>query len=57
MTREFRTRTTRVPVAKTIQLDEKTSLPLMVTQSGSPQGYIRYTAKPGTVLCGGEKSG
>ena len=56
VTREFRTRTTRVPVAKTIQLDEKTSLPLMVTQSGSPQGYIRYTAKPGTVLCGGEKA-
>ena len=56
VTREFRTRTTRVPVAKTVLLDENTPMPLVVTQSGSPQGYIRYTAKPGTVLRGGEKA-
>ncbi|UKI32875.1 MAG: right-handed parallel beta-helix repeat-containing protein [Lentisphaeria bacterium] len=50
----FRTRESRLPVARTIVLDAKNcKLPLIIRQSGSPDGYIRYTAAPGFVLDAG----
>lgn len=52
---QFRTRTPKVPVAKTIVLDEKTPMPMRISRSGSPEGWIRYTMKPGAVLDGGER--
>ena len=51
---KFRTRTPKVPVAKTIVLDEKTPMPMRISRSGSPEGWIRYTMKPGAVLDGGD---
>ncbi len=52
----FRTLSSQVPIAKTIELGADTKLPLLIKESGTPKGYIRYTAKPGTVLNGGENA-
>jgi len=47
----FRTWCSHVPVKKTIVLDEETfSGNLTVTESGSPEGWIRITAREGFVL-------
>ena len=46
----FRTWASDVPVARTVVLDERTAFPVKVADKGSPDGWIRYTAKPGTVL-------
>ncbi len=51
---KFRTLSSQVPIAKTITLGADTKLPLIITESGTSSGYIRYTAKPGVVLDGGE---
>ncbi len=53
--REFRTKSPAVPVAENIVLDETTPLPLKITRSGQPDGYLRYTVKPGTILDGGNE--
>ncbi len=49
----FRTRSSQVPVAKTIELTANTKLPLLIHESGKPDGYIRYVTKPGVTLNGG----
>lgn len=54
--RKFRTRSPEIPIARTIELGPETPLPLVIRESGTPNGYIRYTAKPGTVLDGGNRS-
>ncbi len=54
--RKFRTRTPKIPIARTIELGPDTPLPLVIRESGTPGGYIRYTARPGTVLDGGNRS-
>jgi hypothetical protein len=48
---EFRTWASTVPIAETIVLDE-TSFggSLRITRSGTPEGWVRYTAKQGFVL-------
>lgn len=47
----FRTRTSEVPVAKTVYLDPKTTeFPLVLSDAGTPDGWIRYTTKPGVTL-------
>ncbi|MDO5566299.1 MAG: right-handed parallel beta-helix repeat-containing protein, partial [Planctomycetia bacterium] len=51
--RSFTTQTVNVPIAKTIELTQA-DLPLQINQSGKPDGYIRYTCKPGTTLDGGD---
>ena len=49
--RKFRTRNSEVPVAKTIVLNAKNwKKSLTLADSGTPEGYIRYTAEPGFVL-------
>ena len=49
----FRTWTSEVPVAKTIVVDPATAkYPIEVEDQGSPDGWIRYTAKKGAVLGG-----
>ena len=49
--RKFRTRNSDVPVAKTIVLNAKNwKKTLTLAHSGTPDGYIRYTAEPGFVL-------
>jgi hypothetical protein len=50
----FRTWSSEVPIGKTIVLDE-TSFPgrLTVQESGSPEGWIRITAKKGHILKNG----
>ena len=54
---KFRTWKSEVPVAKTITLDRNTKFPLVVSDKGSADGWVRYTAseplewntgKPGT---------
>lgn len=48
---EFRTWRSDVPIAKTIVLDETNfSGSLRIITSGTPEGWIRYTAKDGFVL-------
>ena len=48
---KFRTWKTNVPIARTVVLDPKTAkYPIVVSDRGTPDGWIRYTAKPGTVL-------
>jgi len=48
---EFRTWSSRIPVSKTIILDDETFTGrLNVQESGSPQGWIKITAKKGFVL-------
>ncbi len=49
----FRTLSSQVPIAKTIELNSESKLPLVIKESGSPSGYVRYTTKPGLVLDGG----
>ncbi len=50
---EFRTRNSEVPVARTVVLNAGNfSGKLVINESGSPEGYIRYTAEPGFVLEG-----
>lgn len=46
----FRTWKSEVPVLRTIELDAKGPFPKRISAVGSPDGWIRYTAKPGTVL-------
>ena len=47
----FRTWKTDVPVAKTIVLDPATvKFPVRISDRGAPDGWIRYTMKPGGVL-------
>lgn len=49
----FRTRSSDVPVARTVVLDPDTFTgQLIITESGTPDGYIRYTTPPGTTLVG-----
>jgi len=48
---EFRTWSSTVPIAKTVVLDETNfDGQLKITDIGTPDGWIKYTAKPGTVL-------
>ena len=50
-TRKFRTLGKTLPVAKTVYLEpEMVKNGFVVPASGTADGYIRYTAKPGTVL-------
>ena len=52
----FTTKNSDVPVAQTIVLTpENFKNHRFISRSGSPDGYIRYTAKPGTVLTGDKK--
>ena len=44
----FKTKPETIPIAGTILVDA--GKPLVITESGTPSGYIRYTAPPGTVL-------
>ena len=53
-TGQFRTWKSDVPVARTIELDAKGPFPKVISDVGSPGGWIRYTTKPGTVLDFGE---
>ena len=47
----FRTWKSDVPVAKTIVLDPgSVSYPVIISDKGSPTGWIRYTLPPGAVL-------
>lgn len=47
----FRTWRSDVPVCKTIVLNaDSISYPIRIGEGGSPKGWIRYTAAPGTVL-------
>ena len=46
----FRTWKSDVPVARTVELDDKGPFPKVISDVGSPDGWVRYTAKPGTVL-------
>lgn len=47
----FRTWASNVPIAKTVVLDETNFTGnLAITESGTPEGWVRYTAKPGFVL-------
>ena len=57
-TGSFRTWADKVKVAKTIWLNEKDlKSTLVITSSGSPDAWIRYAQKPGTVIAPkGEKS-
>ena len=48
----IRTWKSDVPVAKTILLDPATAaFPMTISDQGTPDGWIRYTAKSGSVLC------
>lgn len=52
----FFTKTADVPIAENIVLTpENFKGHLVISKSGTPDGYIRYTAKPGTVLQGNTK--
>jgi hypothetical protein len=53
-TGQGRTWKSDVPVARTIELDAKGPFPKVISDVGSPGGWIRYTTKPGTVLDFGE---
>ena len=46
----FRTWKSVVPVARTVWLEAPFDRPLVIDAKGSPDGWVRYTAKPGTVL-------
>jgi hypothetical protein len=49
----FRTWKTDVPVAKTVIIDPATAkYPIVISAKGRPDGWIRYTAKPGTIVGG-----
>ncbi len=52
-TAKFRTKSPKVPIAKTIVLNNKNfNGRLVVENSGTAEGYIRYTAAPGFTLKG-----
>ena len=47
----FRTWRTDVPIARTIELDPATAkFPMVVSDRGTPDGWIRYTVKGGALL-------
>ena len=46
----FRTWSSEVPVAKTVVLTADGPLPKTISDKGTADGWIRYTAAPGTVL-------
>jgi hypothetical protein len=49
----FRTWKSDVPVAKTIVIDPaKATYPIVISEKGRPDGWIRYTAPKGTVVGG-----
>ncbi len=49
----FRTKTASVPIAKTVVLNgDNFKGHLVISEGGTPDGYIRYTAGPGFVLRG-----
>ena len=48
---KFRTWRSDVPIARTVVLDPKTArYPIVISDHGTPNGWVRYTAMPGTVL-------
>ncbi len=48
---KFRTWSSEVPVARTVELSpENFNGTLRITEQGTPEGWIRYTARPGFVL-------
>ena len=52
----FRTWAEKVPVARTVTLTpEKVKNGLVIKDKGTPRGWVRYTAAPGTVIDGGMK--
>ena len=57
-TKTFRTMASEVPIAKTIYLDPKDcTKPFVINDQGKPDGWIRYTIRPGEKLvntAGGE---
>ncbi len=58
LTQLFRTRNSQVPIAKTIELSaEDFPGELVITESGTADGYIRYTMQPGGVLLGTRELG
>ena len=50
----FTTWSSVVPVKRTVYLDPAKA-PYTITEQGSPKGWIRYTAKKGTVIKGDSK--
>ena len=54
--RSFRTLSSKVPIAQTIELGAGTRLPLTIRRSGSPDGYIRYTVEPDVILDAGNRA-
>ena len=55
--RSFKTRKFDFPVAETICLTKKDCGRTFKPKSGTPSGYIRYTAKPGFVFDSGKNAG
>lgn len=54
---EFRTWSASPPIAKTVTLDaESFNGQLVISQSGKPDGWVKYTATPGTVLQGNQQA-
>lgn len=47
---KFTTLNSQVPIDKTIEIDPDGFNGLKITESGTPDAWIRYTTKPGTVL-------
>lgn len=47
---EFKTWASNVPVARTVVLDETVDFPVLVTDRGCADGWVRYTCKQGFVL-------
>ncbi len=50
ISREFTTLNSQVPVEKTVWLDPANFNGLQITESGRPDAWIKYTAKPGAVF-------
>jgi len=47
----FRTWSTVVPIAKTVEIDPSTvTWPMKIAEKGTADGWIRYTTKPGVVI-------
>jgi len=46
----FRTWKSDVPVARTVEIAPDTKFPLVIDAHGKPDGWIRYTVRPGTTL-------
>ena len=51
-----RTWASEVKIAKTVYIEQKdlSNLPVKISEKGTPDGWIRYTTRPGTVLRGTE---